>query len=150
MHMGAEAKLIELKIVLPAPPATKPYLNLACKVGNIIYASGHVSDLKGKLGKDLTVEQGKAAAREAVVKLLGSVRAAAGTLDHLRVVRLLGCVNSAPEFTDQHLVINGASDLIHAVFGREDLGYHARSALGFAALPTGAAVEIEGTFAVDQ
>ena len=65
------------------------------------------------------------------------------TLDGLRIVKLLGCVNSTLDFTDQHLVINGASDLLHEIFGKEGDGYHARSALGFAALPTGAAVEIE-------
>lgn len=148
--MGAEAKLIELGITLPPPPATKPYLNMAIKVGSMIYASGHVSDMKGRLGDGLTTEQGKVAAREAMIKVLTSVRHAAGTLDHIRVVRLLGCVNSTPDFIEQHLVVNGASDLVHQVFGKDTLGYHARSALGFAALPTGVAVEIEGIFAVDD
>jgi enamine deaminase RidA (YjgF/YER057c/UK114 family) len=148
--MGAEAKLVELGITLPPPPAVKPYLNLACKVGSIVYASGHVSDMKGRLGADLTTEQGKLAAREAVIKVLASVRHAVGTLDHVRVVRLLGCVNSTPEFIEHHLVINGASDLVHQIFGKDSLGYHARSALGFASLPTGVAVEIEGIFAVDH
>jgi enamine deaminase RidA (YjgF/YER057c/UK114 family) len=148
--MGAEAKLIELGITLPPPPATKPYLNMAIKVGSLIYASGHVSDMKGRLGAGLTTEQGKIAAREAMIKVLASVRHAAGTLDHVRVVRLLGCVNSAPDFIEQHLVVNGASDLVHQIFGKETLGYHARSALGFVSLPTGVAVEIEGIFAVDH
>ena len=71
-----------------------------------------------------------------------------GTLEGLRVIKLLGCVYSAPEFTDQHLVINGASDLLHEIFGKEGDGYHARSALGFAALPTGAAVEVEAVFEI--
>ena len=71
-----------------------------------------------------------------------------GTLDGLRVIKLLGCVNSTLEFTDQHLVINGASDLLHELYGRSGDGFHARSALGFAALPTGAAVEIEAIFEV--
>src|SRR5687767_829866 len=95
--MGAEAKLVELGIALPPPPKTKPYLNMACKVGSMVYASGHVSDMKGRLGADLTTEQGKLAAREAIIKMLASVRHAVGTLDHLRVVRLLGCVNSTPD-----------------------------------------------------
>jgi enamine deaminase RidA (YjgF/YER057c/UK114 family) len=146
--MGAEAKLAELKIELPPKPSKPLYLNLACRVGDIVYASGHVSDLKGKLGKDLTVEQGQKAAREAMIKVLASVRHELGTLDHVRVVRLFGCVNSTPEFTEQHLVMNGASDLIHEVFGKDGLGYHARSALGFVSLPLGVAVEIEGIFAL--
>jgi hypothetical protein len=99
--------------------------------------SGHVSDVKGKLGAGLSVEQGYQAARECAVKVLQSVRQAHGTLDGLRVLKLLGCVNSAPDFTDQHLVVNGASDLLHQLFGKDELGYHARSALGFTSLPTG-------------
>jgi len=148
--MGAEAKLIEMGITLPPPPATRPYLNMAIKVGAMVYASGHISDLKGKLGADLTTAQGQQAAREAMIKMLASVRHTVGTLDHLRVVRLLGCVNSTPDFIEQHLVINGASDLVHQLFGKESLGYHARSALGFVSLPTGVAVELEGIFAVDN
>jgi hypothetical protein len=95
------------------------------------------------------VAQGQQAARESIIKVLASVRHAVGTLDHVRVVRLLGCVNSTPDFTEHHLVMNGASDLIHQVFGKDSLGYHARSALGFVSLPLGVAVEIEGIFAVD-
>lgn len=147
--MGAEAKLKELGIALPGPGA-KGYLNLAVQVGDMVYTSGHTSDLKGKLGDTLTVDQGREAARQAMIKVLASVRNVVGTLDRLRVVRLLGCVNSSLEFTDQHLVMNGASDLLHQIFGKEDLGYHARSALGFVQLPTGAAVEIEAIFAIEH
>jgi enamine deaminase RidA (YjgF/YER057c/UK114 family) len=107
-----------------------------------------VSNLKGKLGKDMNVEQGYQAARECAVKILQSVHHSHGTLKGLRVVKLLGCVNSTLEFTDQHLVINGASDLLHQIFGKDGDGYHARSALGFAQLPTGAAVEVEAIFEV--
>ncbi len=82
------------------------------------------------------------------MKILRSVHNTHGTLDGLRVVKLLGCVYSAPDFTDQHLVINGASDLLHELFGKDGDGYHARSALGFAALPTGAAVEVEAIFEI--
>ena len=71
-----------------------------------------------------------------------------GTINGLKVIKLLGCVYSAPDFTDQHLVINGASDLLHKVYGKESDGHHARSALGFAALPTGAAVEVEAIFEI--
>ena len=124
------------------------YLNLCIRSGNQLISSGHVSDMKGKLGAGLTTEQGRAAARECAVKILRSVWDAHGTLDGLRVIKLLGCVNSTLEFTDQHLVVNGASDLYHQIFGKDDLGYHARSALGFANLPTGAAVEVEAIFEV--
>ncbi len=126
----------------------KGYLNLCARAGNLLFTSGHVSDMKGKLGANLSVEQGVLAARECAVKILQSVHDAHGTLDGLRVIKLLGCVNSTLEFTEQHLVVNGASDLFHQLFGKEDLGYHARSALGFANLPTGAAVEVEAIFEV--
>src|SRR5215207_6254616 len=144
--MGAEQKAVELGLTFPTKD--KGYLNLYARSGNLLITSGHVSDMKGKLGAGLTVEQGYQAARECAVKILQSVHQAHGTLDGLRVLKLLGCVNSAPDFTDQHLVVNGASDLLHQLFGKEDLGYHARSALGFAALPTGAAVEVEAIFEV--
>lgn len=130
-------------------PELKPgYLNMCIRTGNLLITSGHVSNIKGVLGKDLTVEQGYQAAKECAVKILQSVHHLNGTLDGLRVLKLLGCVYSAPEFTDQHLVINGASDLLHEIFGKTTDGYHARSALGFAALPTGAAVEVEAIFEV--
>lgn len=144
--MGAEQKAAELGISFPVQE--KGYLNLCVLSGNLLITSGHVSDVKGKLGAGLSVEQGYQAARECAVKVLRSVRQAHGTLDGLRVLKLLGCVNSAPDFTDQHLVVNGASDLLHQLFGKDDLGYHARSALGFASLPTGVAVEIEAIFEV--
>jgi len=129
-------------------PLTPGYLNLCIRSGNHLITSGHVSDLKGILGKGLTVEQGYEAAKDCAKKILRSVYNANGTLNGLRVLKVLGCVYSAPEFTDQHLVINGCSDLLHEIFGKTGDGYHARSALGFAALPTGAAVEVEAIFEV--
>lgn len=111
-------------------------------------SSGHVSTLKGKLGAGLTTEDGYKAARECATRILQSVWNAHGTLNGLRVLKVLGCVNSHPDFIEQHLVINGASDLLHEVFGKEGDGYHARSALGFASLPTGAAVEVEAIFEI--
>jgi enamine deaminase RidA (YjgF/YER057c/UK114 family) len=144
--MGAEQKAAELGISFPIKE--KGYLNQCVRSGNLLITSGHVSDVKGKLGAGLTVEQGYQAARECAVKILQSVHQAHGTLDGLRVLKLLGCVNSAPDFTDQHLVVNGASDLLHQLFGKDDLGFHARSALGFASLPTGVAVEVEAIFEV--
>ncbi len=129
-------------------PITPGYLNLCIRSGNQLITSGHVSDKKGVLGKDLSVEEGYDAARNCAEKILRSVHAAHGTLDGLRCLKLLGCVYSAPDFTDQHLVINGASDLIHEIFGKDGDGYHARSALGFAAIPTGSAVEVEAIFEI--
>lgn len=146
--MGAEQNALELGLTFEKQ--TPGYLNLCIRTGNLLITSGHTSDMKGVLGKDLTVEQGYEAAKDCAVKILRSVHNAHGTLDNLRVLKLLGCVYSAPEFTDQHLVVNGASDLLHKVFGKDGDGYHARSALGFAALPTGAAVEVEAIFEVKQ
>ena len=145
--MGAEQKAIELGIKFPSQEPG--YLNLLRRTGNLLITSGHVSDIKGKLGAGgLTVEQGYAAAKECAVKILQSVHRAHGTLDGLKVIKVLGCVNSTLEFTDQHLVINGCSDLLHQIFGKTGDGYHARSALGFAAIPTGSAVEVEAIFEI--
>lgn len=129
-------------------PLTPGYLNLCVRSGNQLITSGHVSDLKGVLGKGVTVEQGYEAAKDCAKKILRSVIHTHGTLNGLRVLKVLGCVYSAGEFTDQHLVINGCSDLLHEIFGKTGDGYHARSALGFAALPTGAAVEVEAIFEI--
>jgi enamine deaminase RidA (YjgF/YER057c/UK114 family) len=145
-RMGAEQKALELGIAFPKKE--KGYLNLCVRTGNLLMTSGHVSDLKGKLGANVTVEQGYQAARDCAVKILQSVHDAHGTLDGLRVLKVLGCVNSTLEFTEQHLVVNGCSDLLHQLFGKDGDGFHARSALGFANLPTGAAVEVEAIFEI--
>lgn len=144
--MTPDDKAKELGIDLS--PQERGYLNLCIRSGNQLLTSGHVSDAKGVLGQGLSVEQGYAAAKNCAKKILRSVHHAYGTLNGLRVIKVLGCVYSAPDFTDQHLVINGASDLFHQIFGKEGDGYHARSALGFAALPTGAAVEVEAIFEI--
>ena len=144
--MSPQEKAVELGVSLQ--PQDAGYLNLCCRTGNLLVTSGHVSDMKGVLGKDLTVEQGYEAAKDCMHKILRSVHAAHGTLNDLRVIKLLGMVYSAPDFTDQHLVINGASDLLHQIYGKEGDGYHARSAVGFAALPTGVAVEVEAIFEI--
>lgn len=136
------------KLGLAFEKQTPGYLNLCIRSGNQLLSSGHVSALKGKLGAGVTTEEGYAAARDCASKILNSVWNVYGTLNGLRVVKVLGCVNSTLEFTDQHLVINGASDLLHEVFGKTGDGYHARSALGFASLPTGAAVEVEAIFEI--
>ena len=127
---------------------TPGYLNLCIRSGNQLLTSGHVSDLKGKLGADVQTDAGYAAAKNCAEKILRSVWNTHGTLDGLKVIKVLGCVNSTLDFTDQHLVINGCSDLLHQIFGKEGDGYHSRSALGFAQLPTGAAVEVEAIFEV--
>jgi len=146
--MGAQQKAQQLGISLE--PLDPGYLNLCVRSGNLLITSGHTSDLTGVLGKDVSVDQGYEAAADCVRKILRSVHNTHGTLDGLRVLKLLGCVYSAPDFTDQHLVINGASDLLHELYGKDGDGYHARSALGFAALPTGAAVEIEAIFEIKK
>lgn len=144
--MSAEQRARELNITFPQQQPG--YLNLCAKSGNLLITSGHVSDTKGKLGADLSTEQGYEAARQCAVKILQAVHNRQGTLDGLKVIKVLGCVNSAPDYIEQHLVINGASDLFHKIFGKETDGYHARSALGFASLPTGVAVEVEAIFEV--
>lgn len=144
--MSPEEKARELG--LEFSPLPQLYLNLCIKSGNQLITSGHVSDIKGKLGNGLSVEEGYAAARECAVKILNSVKHVHGTLDGLKVIKLFGCVNSTPDFIEQHLVINGASDLLHELYGKTGDGFHARSALGFAALPTGVAVEVEAIFEI--
>ena len=144
--MGAEAKARELGLEF-SDDAEKAYLNMAARTGNLVITSGHTSTQTGKLGGDVTVDQGYAAAKEVAENILKSVHQEVGTLDGLRVVKLLGCVNSTLDFIEQHLVINGASDLLHKFFEGDD-GHHARSAIGFAQLPTGVAVEIEAIFEI--
>ena len=146
--MNIEAKLKEMGIVLP--PAVKPVANYvpAVRTGNLVFLSGHGpfkedgSLITGKIGSDLTTEQGYEAARRIAIGLLGSLKAEIGDLDKVqRVVKLLGLVRCTPEFPDPPKVINGASDFLVEVFG--DKGKHARSAVGTNALPLNIAVEIE-------
>ncbi|WP_128546804.1 RidA family protein [Larkinella soli] len=143
-----EAKLKEMGITLAAPsPSLANYVK-AVRTGSLVYLSGHVSNradgtgIKGKVGKDLSVEQGYEAAKLCALGLLSSLKAEVGDLGKVkRVVKVLGMVNSAPEFADHPKVVNGCSDLLVAVFG--DRGKHARSAVGVAALPSDYAVEVE-------
>ena len=146
-----DARLAELGLTLPAAPA--PAANYVPFVvsGSMLYVSGQISQdegglIKGRLGADMDVEAGAAAARRCALSLMAQARAAGGgDLDRVaRVVKLVGFVNSTPEFTDQPKVINGCSDLMVAVFG--DAGRHARSAVSAASLPLGVAVEIEAIF----
>ena len=124
------------------------YLAMVVRSGNLLITSGHVSDTKGKLGAGTSVEQGKEAARQCAEKILNSIWNFHGSLNGLRVLKLLGCVNSTLEFHEQHLVINGCSDLLHEIYGKTTDGFHARSALGFAQIPTGSAVEVEAIFEI--
>lgn len=144
--MSAQEKAVALDIKFTKQEPG--YLAMVVKSGNLLFTSGHVSDIKGKLGDGVSVEQGKAAARECAAKILNSLWNAHGTLDGLKVIRVLGCVNSTLEFHEQHLVINGCSDLFHEVFGKTGDGFHARSALGFAQIPTNSAVEVEAIFEI--
>ena len=141
--MRIEQKLTELGITLPAGTAPVASFVQTVRTGNLLFVSGHIStSLRGKLGRDVTREQGNEAARQIAIALLGTIRDALGDLDRIgHFVKLLGMVNSTEDFTDQPYVINGASDLLVEVFGKQ--GQHARSAVGMAQLPFNAAVEIE-------
>ncbi|MBI3329262.1 MAG: RidA family protein [Nitrospinae bacterium] len=152
--MRVEAKLKELGLELP--PTPKPAANYvgAVHTGNLLFVSGHgpTKDGRfayiGKVGKDLSVEQGYEAARLVALNCLASVKSVLGDLDRIkRVVKLLGMVNCTEDFGEQPRVINGASDLLVQLFG--DAGRHARSAVGMQALPFGIAVEIEMIFEVE-
>lgn len=145
--MSIYTKLEQLNIQLP--PLTAPvaaFVPFVCS-GNSLYLSGHIARLNGKpwigqLGRELTTEQGKDAARSIAIDLLGTLHGALGDLDKIhRIVKLTVLVNSAPTFTEQHLVADGASELMVEVFG--DRGKHARSAFGVAQVPFGSCVEIE-------
>ena len=143
-----EARLAALGITLPA--VDKPIANYvkSVRAGNLVFTSGHgpcgqlLPDQKGKVGTDLTIEQGAAAARATGICLLATLKAELGSLSRVkRIVKVLGMVNASPAFADQPKVMNGFSDLMVAVFG--DRGRHARSAVGMASLPGDMAVEIE-------
>lgn len=145
--MSIESKLAELGITLPDAPA--PAANYVPYVisGNMLFVSGQISALKGRLGDDLAVDQGAEAARGCGLSLLAQAKAALGSLDRVaRVVKLGGFVNSTADFTDQPEVINGCSNLMVEVFG--DKGRHARAAVSAPALPRGVAVEIEAIFEI--
>jgi enamine deaminase RidA (YjgF/YER057c/UK114 family) len=145
--MNIYEKLAELNITLPpvAIPAAAyvPFV----QTGNLVFLSGHIAKKDGKpwvgqLGKTMGTEEGKAAARAIAIDLMGTLHAAVGDLNRVtRIVKLMSLVNSTGDFTEQHLVTNGASELIGQVFA--DKGAHARSAFGVAQIPMGACVEIE-------
>jgi enamine deaminase RidA (YjgF/YER057c/UK114 family) len=146
-------KLRELKIVLPTQPGSVANYVGFVRTGRLLFVSGQLCFAdgnlvaKGKLGNQLTVEQGQEAARASAINLLAQVKAAIGDLDKVdRVVRLGGFINSTPEFFGASTVMNGASDLMVAVFGEK--GRHARTATCVPVLPADAAIEVEGIFEV--
>ena len=145
--MSIEQRLQTLGISLPpvAVPAAAyvPFV----RTGNQIFLSGHIAKKDGqawvgKLGQNMTTDEGKQAARAVAIDLMGTLAVAAGGLDKVvRIVKVMSLVNSTPEFTEHHLVTNGCSELLGEVFGEK--GVHARSAFGVAQIPLGACVEIE-------
>jgi enamine deaminase RidA (YjgF/YER057c/UK114 family) len=147
--MSAEARIKEIGLALPPPPKPGGNYVPGVRVGNLLFLSGHgpgrvdgVPSARGKVGRDLSIEDGYKVAREVGINLLGTAKALLGSLDKVkRVVKVLGMVNSAEGFGDQPKVINGFSDLMVEVFGEN--GRHARSAVGMAELPSGIPVEIE-------
>jgi enamine deaminase RidA (YjgF/YER057c/UK114 family) len=150
--MTPEERLHELGLELPEPPPAVANYVGAVPVGNILFVSGHgpfkdgQPTFVGKLGRELTIEEGQQSAQLVMLNMLATIKAEIGELDRVaRVVKLLCLVNSDPEFGDQPKVANGASDLLVGIFG-EERGKHARSAIGMGALPFGISVEIEGIF----
>jgi enamine deaminase RidA (YjgF/YER057c/UK114 family) len=148
--MSVEARLAELGLILPAPASSSANRVGAVVTGNLVYLSGHGpaarpdgSEYRGKVGADLTVEQGLEAARLTGLALLATLRDVLGSLDRVtRIVKVLGMVNCAPGMNQTPAVIDGCSDLFVEVFGAE-VGRHARSAVGMAELPMDIPVEIE-------
>jgi enamine deaminase RidA (YjgF/YER057c/UK114 family) len=150
--MTPEQRLQELGLEIPEPPPAVGNYVGAVRVGRLLFVAGHgpFKDGKptfvGKLGREISIEEGQRAAQLVALNMLASIREEIGELDRVaKVVKLLCLVNSEPEFGDQPTVANGASDLLVAIFGPER-GKHARSAIGMGALPFGISVEIEGIF----
>jgi len=147
MSTNISERLKALGIDLPPPgPPAAAYV-MAVSTGNTVFLSGHIAKQDGqpwvgKLGKDMDTETGKAAARSIAIDLMSTLQSHLASLDKVkRIVKVMGLVNSTSEYTEQHLVINGCSELLFDVFG--DAGKHARSAFGVAQIPKGACVEIE-------
>ena len=140
-------QLAALNITLPAVAIPAAAYLPFVQTGNLVFLSGHIAKrdgqvIVGQLGKNVTTEEGKAAARLIAIDLMGTLQAAVGDLNRVkRIVKVMSLVNSTADFTEQHLVTNGCSELLGQVFG--DAGKHARSAFGVAQIPLGACVEIE-------
>ncbi|MGJ8617270.1 MAG: RidA family protein [Sulfitobacter sp.] len=151
--MSITARLAELGVTLPDAPAPAANYVPFVVVDNIVYVSGQISNgpdglITGKLGENMEIDAGAAAAKSCAISLLAQVKAACGgDIERLvRVIKLTGFVNSTSDFTDQPKVINGASDFL--VEALDDKGRHSRSAVSAASLPLGVAVEIEGIFEI--
>ena len=146
--MSVYDKLTQLGISLPAVSVPAAAYVPFVQTGNLIFLSGHIAKQDGKpwvgqLGVNIGTDEGRKAARAIAIDLLGTLHAAVGDLNKItRIVKVMSLVNSAPTFTEQHLVTNGASELFAEVFGAVK-GAHARSAFGVAQIPMGACVEIE-------
>ena len=156
MPSNPDTRLQELHLMLPPAPKPVAKYKTAVKVGNMLYVSGHgplkpdKSMITGKVGKDLDLEEGKAAAKQVGLAILATVKDQLGSLDKVkRLVKTLGLVNCTDAFGDQPQVINGFSELMADVFG-EDAGVGARSAIGTNSLPGNIAVEIECIFEVAE
>jgi len=154
--MNAEARLKELDLKLPPPPQPAGVYKPLIVVGDLVYVSGHGPFLEdgslivGRVGADLDVDKGKAAARQTGLSILATLREHLGSLDRIeRVVKVLGMVNCTPEFQKHPQVINGCSELFAEVWGPE-MGVGARSAVGMNSLPNSIAVEIEAVFALGK
>lgn len=153
---SAEARIGELGITLPPPPAPIATYVRAVKVGSLLFVSGHGPapspegrTYAGKVGRDLTLEEGRTAARLVGLNVLASVRSNLGSLDRVvRVVKVLGMVNATEDFTQQPQVVNGFSDLMVEIFG-EERGKGARSAVGMGSLPNNIPVEVEAILEVE-
>ncbi|HKE46189.1 MAG TPA: RidA family protein [Steroidobacteraceae bacterium] len=145
--MNPYQELERLNIVLPSATTPVAAFVMATQTGNVVFVSGHIArkdgkPLAGQFGRDLTVQEGQAAARGIAVDLLATLHGFLGDLNRVtRILKLLCLVNSTPTFTEQHLVANGCSEVLLAVFGER--GRHARSAFGVAQIPLGACIEIE-------
>jgi enamine deaminase RidA (YjgF/YER057c/UK114 family) len=149
-----ETKLAEMGLQLPVLPASKGIYKRCLVDGSHLYVSGHISvntdgtAITGKLGKDLTEEQGKAAARQCGLAILTSIKDHFGNLDKVkRVIKVLGMVNATPEYEKHPVVINGCSELFVALWGGDN-GKGVRSAVGMGSLPGNVAVEIEAMFEI--
>jgi len=145
--MSVYDKLKELRIALPEPISPSAAFVMTVRTGNLLFVSGHIARRDGKpwvgqLGAELATQEGKQAARNAAIDVLATMHHALGDLNKVqRIVKVLSLVNSTSRFVEQHLVANGASELLQEVFGEK--GKHARSAIGMAQLPLGSCFEME-------
>ena len=152
--MTPEAQILSLGLTLPPPPPRGGVYKPVVIIGNVAYLSGHGpyrgpdDYICGRVGADMSLEEGKAAARQVGLAMLATLKSELGSLDRVkRVVKLLGMVNSTPDFGEHPKVINGCSELFGQVWGEEN-GIGARSAVGMGSLPGNIAVEIEGIFEI--